>query len=233
MIYVVFVEPETPGNIGFLARTMKNFGLSDMVLINPCQLEDESYYQAMHAREVVRNAKVYDSIPEFLEAEKIDFTVGTTGEAGGSYNLPRIAVTPDKFAENLNLTGKMALLFGREGDGLSNDEIELCDVIVTIPTHEDYPIMNITHAAAIVLYEIFKKKKSYPRDELEEASKVEKEGLIETMDKIVEKLGYPKHKSKNASLVFRRIIGRAFISGREAHTLKGTLRRINGRLVEK
>ena len=93
MIYVVFVEPETPGNIGFLARTMKNFGLSDMVLINPCQLENESYYQAMHAREVVRNAKVYNSIPEFLEAEKIDFTVGTTGEAGGSYNLPRIAVT--------------------------------------------------------------------------------------------------------------------------------------------
>ena len=127
----------------------------------------------------------------------------------------------------------MALLFGREGNGLSNEEIELCDVIVTIPTHEDYPIMNITHAAAIVLYEIFKKKKSYPREELEEASKVEKDGLIGTMDEIIEKLGYPEHKSKNASLVFRRIIGRAFISGREAHTLKGTLRRINGRLVEK
>ncbi|KAF5083945.1 putative tRNA/rRNA methyltransferase [anaerobic digester metagenome] len=233
MIYVVFVEPESPGNIGFLARTMKNFGLSDLVLINPCQLENESYYQAMHAREVVRNARVYDSLPQFLESEGIDFTVGTTGEAGGSYNIQRIAVTPDKFAENLNVTGKMALLFGREGNGLSNDEIELCDVVVTIPTHENYPIMNITHAAAIVFYEIFKKKKSYPVEELEEASKDEKEGLIQSMDEIVKKLGYPEHKCKNASLVFRRIIGRAFISGREAHTLKGTLRRINGRLVEK
>ena len=65
MIYVVFVEPETPGNIGFLARTMKNFGLINLVLINPCKLENESYYQAMHARDVVSNLQTYDSLKNF------------------------------------------------------------------------------------------------------------------------------------------------------------------------
>ena len=72
MIYVVFVEPESPGNIGFLARTMKNFGLTNLVLINPCELKNESYFQAMHARDVVSNSVTYDSLENFLMDAKID-----------------------------------------------------------------------------------------------------------------------------------------------------------------
>jgi tRNA/rRNA methyltransferase len=232
MIYVVFVEPETPGNIGFLARTMKNFGLTNLVLINPCKLENESYYQAMHARDVVSNLQTYDSLDEFLVQKEIDSAVATTGTAGGSYNVARIAVTPEQLADSINYNGNLALIFGREGNGLSNKEISLCDVIVSIPTHKNYPILNITHAAAIIFYEMFKREKSYPVDRLEAASLAEKESLIDYMDEIILKLGYPEHKSKNASLVFRRIIGRAFISGREAHTLRGTLRRIKSRIKE-
>ena len=232
MIYVVFVEPETPGNIGFLARTMKNFGLTNLVLINPCKLENESYYQAMHARDVVNNLQTFDSLEDFLIQKEIDTAVGSTGTAGGSYNVARIAVTPEQFADSINYNGNLALIFGREGNGLSNDEIALCDVIVSIPTHENYPILNITHAAAIIFYEMFKKEKSYPVNNLEVASSAEKKSLIEDMDEIILKLGYPKHKSNNASIVFRRIIGRAFISGREAHTLKGTFRRIKLRIKE-
>ncbi len=232
MIYVVFVEPETPGNIGFLARTMKNFGLTKLVLINPCKLENESYYQAMHARDVVSNLQTYNSLNEFLIHKKIDTAVATTGTAGGSYNISRIAVTPEQLGDSINYNGNLALIFGREGNGLSNKEIALCDIIVSIPTHEEYPILNITHAAAIIFYELFKREKSYPVDRLEAATSVEKESLMEYMDEIILKLGYPRHKSDNASLVFRRIIGRAFISGREAHTLKGTLRRIKSRIKE-
>ena len=128
---------------------------------------------------------------------------------------------------------KMAIVFGREGNGLSNEEVSLCDVIVTIPTDDDYPVLNVTHAAAIILYEIFKREKSYPVDGLEAATKAEKESLMIYMEEIIQKLGYPPHKSKNSSLVFKRIIERAFISGREAHTLKGTLRRIKVRIKEK
>ena len=232
MIYVVFVEPETPGNIGFLARTMKNFGLTKLVLINPCKLENESYYQAMHARDVVSNLQTYNSLNEFLIHKKIDTAVATTGTAGGSYNISRIAVTPEQLGDSINYNGNLALIFGREGNGLSNKEIALCDIIVSIPTHEEYPILNITHAAAIIFYELFKREKSYPVDRLEAATSVEKESLMEYMDEIILKLGYPRHKSDNASLVFRRIIGRAFISGREVHTLKGTLRRIKSRIKE-
>ena len=232
MIYIVFVEPESPGNIGFLARTMKNFAFENLVLINPCKLEKEAYYQAMHAKNVIWNHKSYNSLQEFIESEKIDFAVGTTRMAGGSYNVSRIAITPEQLAESLNITGNIAIIFGREGNGLSNEEVSLCDVIVTIPTDENYPVLNISHAAAIILYELFKKEKSYPREELEVASKSEKELLIQEMDKVIEYTGYPEHKMKTSSTVFRRIIGRAFISGREAHTLIGTLRRIRLKLKE-
>ena len=232
MIYVVFVEPETPGNIGFLARTMKNFGLTNLVLINPCKLENESYYQAMHARDVVSNLQTYDSLKEFLILKQIDSAIATTGTAGGSYNVARIAVTPEQLADSINYNGNLALIFGREGNGLSNKEIALCDVIVSIPAHENYPILNITHAAAIIFYELFKREKSYPVDRLPSATSAEKESLTDYMDEIILKLGYPSHKSNNASLVFRRIIGRTFVSGREAHTLKGTLRRIKSRIKE-
>ena len=232
MIYVVFVEPESPGNIGFLARTMKNFGLTDLILINPCKLENESYYKAMHARDVVSNSETYYSLKEFLKSKKIDSAIGTTGNAGGSYNVARIAVSPEQLADSINYNGNLALIFGREGNGLSNQEITLCDVIVSIPTHDYYPILNITHAAAIIFYEMFKREKSYPVDRLEAASASEKEALFNFMDEIILKLGYPQHKSKNASIVFRRIIGRAFISEREVHTLKGTFRRIKARIKE-
>ena len=232
MIYVVFVEPESPGNIGFLARTMKNFGLTNLVLINPCKLENESYYKAMHARDIVSNLETYYSLEEFLKAKEIDSAIGTTGNAGGSYNVARISISPEQLADSINYNGNLALIFGREGNGLSNQEISLCDVIVSIPTHDYYPVLNITHAAAIIFYEMFKREKSYPVDRLEAASAAEKESLINCVDEIILKLGYPQHKSRNASLVFRRIIGRAFISEREAHTLKGTFRRIKVRIKE-
>ena len=97
-IYVVFVECESPGNVGFLARTMGNFGLHKLVLINPCTLKDEAYYQAMHARETVENAEIYDTVEEFVLDKKIDFIVGSTGAPGGSYNLSRIPIKPDELA---------------------------------------------------------------------------------------------------------------------------------------
>lgn len=229
-IYTVFVEPETSGNIGFLARCMKNFGLHDLVLINPCTLKDDAYYQAMHAKDLVKNALIYNTVDEFVKDKEITSLVGTTGTAGGSYNVPRIPITPDELGKTMHVNGNIALLFGREGDGLSNHELESCDVLVTIPTSDEYPIMNITHAASIIFYEIFKNKKDYPVDNLDVASYEDKKILTNLTDEIVSKLDYPEHKERQAKIIIKRIIGRAFIAGRESRTLRGTLNRINTRI---
>ncbi|HMK54836.1 MAG TPA: TrmJ/YjtD family RNA methyltransferase [Methanobacteriaceae archaeon] len=231
MIEVVFVEPESPGNVGFMARTMKNFGLERLVLINPCNIGEEAHYHAMHAQDVLDNCKTYPSLSQYLDEAEADFLVGTTGTPGGSYNVSRIAVTPEKLSYAINLKSKIALIFGREGDGLTNHEIDLCDVVVTIPTSDEYPIMNISHAAAVIFYELYKNVKTYPVEEIRESSRHEREDIADYMDWILQNLDYPSHKHQTTLTIFRRILGRAFITGREAHSMKGVFRKIRDKMI--
>ena len=231
-IYIVFVECETPGNIGFLARTMANFGLRNLVLINPPTLTPEAYYQATHGKYIVENALVYPNLNDFYQSKRIDFKIASTGIAGGSYNLSRIPLKPEDLAKSINVNNKIAILFGREGDGLSNKEIEDCDICVSIPTDPTYPILNISHAAAIIFYELFKNKHEFPVEGLEESSHLEKEYLVKDMTDLINSLYIPEHKKKNGLKTFRNIINRAFITGREAHTFKGILRRLKNKIGE-
>ena len=231
-IYIVFVECETPGNVGFLARTMANFGLKNLVLINPTKLTNEAYYQATHGKYIVENAKIYPTLDDFYQSQRIDFKVATTGMAGGSYNLSRIPLKPEELSKSINVSNKIAILFGREGDGLSNKEIGDCDICVSIPTDPTYPIMNISHAAAIIFYELFKNKHEYVVEGLSESSPLEKKYLVEDMNILIDSLDIPDHKKRNGKKTFNNIISRAFITGRESHTMKGILRRLKNKLGE-
>ena len=231
-IYVVFVECETPGNIGFLARTMANFGLKNLVLINPPTLTKEAYYQATHGKYIVESAKIYPTLDDFYQSQRIDFKVATTGMAGGSYNLARIPIRPEELGKSINVSNKTAILFGREGDGLTNNEVNDCDICVSIPTDPTYPIMNISHAAAIIFYELFKNKHDYGVEGLDESSDLEKEYLLRDMRDLINSLDIPEHKKRNGLKVFNNIISRAFITAREAHTFKGILRRLKNKIGE-
>ena len=231
-IYVVFVECETPGNIGFLARTMANFGLKNLVLINPPTLTNEAYYQATHGKYIVESAKIYPTLDDFYQSQRIDFKVASTGMAGGSYNLSRIPIKPEELGKSINVSNKTAILFGREGDGLSNKEIGDCDICVSIPTDPTYPIMNISHAAAIIFYELFKNKHDFGVKGLDESTDLEKEYLVKDMKELIDSLDIPDHKKRNGLKTFNNIISRAFITGREAHTFKGILRRLKIKLGE-
>ncbi len=232
-LYVVFVECETSGNVGFLARTMANFGLKNLILINPCKLKEDAYYQSMHAKEIVETAEIYDTLEHFLESKGIDFIIGSTGTPGGSYNLSRIPIKPEELSVKMNPNNKIAILFGREGDGLSNEEIDKCDIIVSIPTDPSYPVMNITHAAAIIFYEIFKNRNIFPKEGLDESTAIEKEYLLKSMNELIDSLDIPEHKKRNGNKTFKNIINRAFITGREAHTFMGILRHIKEDLINK
>ena len=125
---------------------------------------------------------------------------------GGSYNISRIPIKPDRLAETMNYNDKIAILFGREGNGLTNNEIDMCDIIVSIPTDAGYPIMNISHAAAIILYEVFKNRNNFPVEGLEESTALEKEYLINDMEKLIDTLPIPDHKKRNGLKVDRKSV---------------------------
>jgi tRNA/rRNA methyltransferase len=221
MYTVIFVEPESSGNIGALARVMKNFGLSKLILVNPkCEINQETRARAKHAFEIIEKARTVKSIPD-----EFDFLIGTTGKTTLAYNETRSAIAPDTLAEQMTTRGKIAIIFGREGRGLTNEELELCDIVVNIPADKRYPILNITHAAAIVFYELFSKEKKSVR----EARKKEKEVLFDYFDEITGGLDGLRDKKK-ISKIFRNVINRSLIAGKEAHTIAGAFNEMKKKL---
>ncbi len=224
MFYAVFVQPESPGNIGSLARVMKNFDMEKLVLVDPCEITEETYKLAVHAKDIIESAIIVNTFEEALDL--LDFSVGTTSVYGGKHSVYRISITPEEMAKNVSKKGNIGIVIGRESSGLTNEELLCCDVLVTIPASEKYPVLNAALAAGIIFYEIYKPK----RKSTGKLSKLEKDLLIEDFNKIVDIVEKRDYKNRIAKLIFNRIIGRSFITSRESHTLKGIFRNILKRL---
>lgn len=126
------------------------------------------------------------------------------------------------------MQGRVALVFGREDFGLSDEELQICDLLVTIPASRSYPILNISHAVAVVLSELFAAGVSTggPR----EASGLEKETLHTAFADLLEATDYPLHKRGRTKVMFRRLLGRAVPSKWEFHALMGVLQRATKRI---
>lgn len=220
-IRVVLIEPLNDGNIGAIARAMKNFGLDELVLVRPCAVGEEAIKRAMHASDVLRSAKTVFSEDDALDG--VDYIVGTTGvDTANEKKFSRISVTPEAFADRIrDLDGCIALLFGREDFGLDNDVVRRCDFLLTIPANPTYPILNISHAATIVFYELFAHDatRAAPR----EASDFEVEKLNEFFAILLDSIDYPVHKKEKTKVMFRRMVARSVPTTWEFHTLMGVL----------
>jgi tRNA/rRNA methyltransferase len=227
MIQIVFVEPENPGNIGALARVMKNFGFNKLILINPkCDyLAQDARNRAKHANDVLEKAKIIKSIKDL----KADCIVGTTAKLGTDYNVPRIPLSPKQFAESVvNLKNDVALLIGRESQGLLNNEIALCDFIVNIPSSKQYPTLNAVSAATVLLYELFiafNKKDIHSK--FRAASEADKAQIMKLLDISLSKMDFATEEKKNTQRkVWKKLISKSFMTGREAFALMGFLKKI-------
>jgi len=218
---VILVNPKYSGNVGAIARCMKNFEVRELRIVGDRSILDkEAYIRAVHAKDILDRALFYNSLEEAIE--DIDLVVGTSGVVSGDRNLKRVPITPRELAEkHLDLRGNMGLVFGREDDGLTNRELDLCDIFLSIPTSPEYPVMNLSHAVAVVLYELYlsKLEKPFPV-KMREASKLEKDILIKLFEEFVDaNKNIPEYRKELCKIVFRRIVSRAFISGKEANTL--------------
>jgi TrmH family RNA methyltransferase len=225
MIFVALVEPETSGNVGAVARSMKNFGLKNLLLINPkCNhLDDEAINRSVHAKEVLKNAKVLKCLGDL---RKFDYVVASTAISGSDYNLPRSALSPVDLSDKIsNSKNRFVLVFGREGDGLSNLEIRFCDVVVTIPSSPVYPTLNLSHAATILFYELFKNHNSNKSFVL--ASETDKSKLFDLIDSSIVSLPFSSDDKKDTQkILWKRILNKSFLTKREIFGLFGFFKKL-------
>ncbi|QIB74732.1 RNA methyltransferase [Halogeometricum borinquense] len=231
---VVVVEPETPGNVGTIARAMKNFGLTDLKLVNPPPLEPdgEAYGFAGHAREDVLPNADEVTFDEVVEKYHTVATTAITNEDSRKHvRFPY--KTPVEVRESLEtVETKTALVFGREGRGLNNDELERLDEICSIPASDDYPVLNLGQAATILMYELRSltvDETQLPDVERERATESEIERFYDNFGNFLEHAEHRDHKRPKTMRMIRRLIGRAHPTDREVHTLTGLFRRATNR----
>jgi len=217
----VLVEPLYEGNVGFAARAIKNFGFTRLVLVNPCSLNDDAIARAGHARDVLESAERRSLEEVFAES---DLVIATTGEVSKSICNPMRMpfYSPEEIRGLIgNLQGRVSILFGRENWGLNNREVRRSDVICTIPTSPDYPILNLSHAVAVMAYELA----HLTRGEYLLAGRDQMEHLYRHIDQYLTLIDHPDFKREVTMLMMRRIFGRANLTAREASTLHGLMRR--------
>jgi TrmH family RNA methyltransferase len=147
--------------------------------------------------------------------------VGTSGIITyGDGHFARIPITPREFAEkSRDLDEKVALVFGREDIGLTQEQLLRCDLLVNIPSHDDYPILNLSHAVTIVLYELFSLK-GKPSN-TQPASEEERELMFQYFSDLLEAVRYPEHRREKTNVMFRRMMGRAVPTRWEFYTIMG------------
>lgn len=219
-VRVVLVEPEIGGNVGFVARVMKNFGLQQLCLVNPVEgYEEEAKRFASRAKDIIEKAVVVKELKEAIDG--VDIVVGTTAIAAKrTANILRTPTPPEELAKSVYLSrGSVALLFGRESTGLRNEELALCDFVATIPASNLYPTLNVSHAAAIIFYELFKHQR--PMGQGRAADPRVRELVVERFVDLMKEAGYQQHRINSASRALRNILGRAFVTKREATLILG------------
>lgn len=241
---VVLVQPEHAGNIGSVARIMENFNFTKLVIFNPIEsvekiLSYETQGFAMHGKNVILGAEIIeikdqdDYLEEFERFIKnFDLVLATTAKGSRYTNIKRLAIFPEDLEIPISAQPlKIGILLGKESRGLTNDEISHADILIRIPTSDEYPTLNLSHACGIVLYEIFKKinvlKIGRGKNPILLADKEDRLMLLELIKNIIESLKIRSYKKENVFFAFKNVFERALMSKKELSLIMGIFSKVD------
>lgn len=227
-VKIVLVGTTHPGNVGAAARAMNNMCLSQLVLVEPqCPIGEIAYSRASGANAILDNRVVVDSLQEAIAESEL-----VVAASARKRSLPWPELTPDEFADKVSqvdAAATVSLVFGREQSGLTNEEIQMCNSMVIIPTNPDFSSLNLASAVQVLGYELYKRVsvvsevKAVEGDELP-ASSYEIEGYFEHLQTTLEESGFVNLKSPGITIArLRRLYLRAELSKSEVSMLRGIL----------
>ncbi len=231
-LIVILVEPQGPINIGSICRTMMNFGVKHLRLVNPTKEYKslQAKKMALTAFTILENAPVFDDLASALADVQVAY--GTTRRFGKYRNK---FFTPSDAAKMINSTNedtRSALVLGPEDTGLETADLDLCQHFITIPTHEEYKSMNLSHALSVLLYEVSLKsdqgeKLDGPQSkDLATGDEIEK--MFAHMRQSLLDIDYlhpqnPEHLLRT----FRRLFGSSGMTSRDVRIVRGLMSRID------
>lgn len=239
-IRIVLVEPSHPGNIGGAARAMKTMGLSQLVLVNPKRFPDpQADWRAAGALDIVTEVIVCNSLQEAVADSSL---VAATSVRDRHIAWPKFSSAD--FAQEViskyDDTQTLSVVFGRESSGLTNEELNLCNVQVMIPSNPEYSSLNLAMAVQVISYDLYKKVRV-------EDAVVANDDEADTLATFAETQAFYTHlwqvlrqvefldpnEPREAPVRLRRLFGRVGLQHTEVQILRGILSHIEHALSEK
>jgi TrmH family RNA methyltransferase len=231
---VVLVQTRNPLNIGAAARAMSNFGARRLRVVNPYEVAFREARSAVGAAGLLAKAEVHESVAEAVADCRL--VVGTTavGSRDLQHQVKRLEEGGRQIKRQLK-SAPVALLFGSERYGLSNEELSHCHWLIRIPTREEHGSMNLGQAVAICLYELIRGRKattakvasgkSAAKDK-PSAKSQEVERLTQVLLGVLCESGYIKPQAVAADEKLRRLVRRLKLNSNDAEVLLGMLRQV-------
>ena len=230
-IRIVLVETSHSGNIGSAARAMKTMGLSNLYLVSPKSVDEQSITLAAGADDVVRNANIVDTFEQAIE--NCSLVIGTSARLR---HLQSTLIEPRECAEKVSAhQGQVAIVFGRERVGLTNEELLKCHYHLNIPANPEYSSLNLAMAVQLVSYEM---RMAFLAKERTESTLSTIENIYPTAqemeyffahtEQVYQSLGFIQNQGVIQKL--RRLYNRSSLEKNELNILRGMLSAVEKRL---
>ena len=232
-ISIVLVRPKFPENIGSVARVMKNMGIGRLILVDGCSpFHPNAYKLASGAEDMFERAEEVSSLREAIS--DIGWVVGTTSRRGKER---KPLLTPRDLVKKLvplSMKNSVALVFGPEREGLTNEELFLCHFYVSIPSSTAFPSLNLSQAVLILCYEIFQSSPTIGGGPLQLAKAEELGKMFDHMERTLIDIGFLDDKDPTRIMrVLRRLFGRSQLDAREVQILHGIWSKVDWQMRRK
>lgn len=229
---VVLVSPQMGENIGACARAMLNFGVTQLRIVNPRDgwPNPKALEMAKGAKHVVENAHIAPTLPEALQ--DVHYVYGSSARLR---DMVKPVLSPEEYVEaaysHITQGAKVALLFGPEKTGLTNDDMALCDAVVMVPVSPVYPSLNLAQAVAVLSYEWFRRGQDSNSKNIDEpialpATQAQLHGLFEHLEHELDVVNFWRVEEKRAKMVhnLRNMLVRANLTDQDVRTLRGIIK---------
>ena len=239
-VKIILIETSNSGNIGSTLRAMKTMGFGSLCLVNPKEFPSEEVTAlAANASDLIDTVQVVNSLEEALDG--CNLVIGTSSrDRKVPWPNESIASAAPKIIAEADKNNTVAILFGREDRGLTNDELQRCNLHVHIPANEDYPVLNVAMSVQVVCYQLLisraidseMKNNQHWDVPLAEANHVNR--LVEHFTDVAEKLEvFNKGNPRQIGARIKRLFTRIGLDEMEVNFMRGFLAAVEKKLKDK